>query len=234
MLRADLAAAHDRYLGTRTFASLNGVRGLCILAVLWHHAGGGLHAQLFERGFLGVDMFFVLSGFLIVTLLLRERDRTGGISLKNFYARRTLRIFPIYYLVLFILLFFYLTKPGSPQAQGYSRHLAVSADLHLELGARSGGQYRNHVVSGHGGAILPGLADDREIAAARWGSALVLGVVLAVNQLINFGVLDGFFYTLYGRRPTCPSSMQRSPRSLLALSSPTFCTHPDPTSSSIV
>ncbi|MGB2610895.1 MAG: acyltransferase, partial [Isosphaeraceae bacterium] len=108
MLRPNLTEAHEQYLGTRTFASLNGVRGLCILSVLWHHAPGGLHALILERGFLGVDMFFVLSGFLIVTLLLRERDRTGSISLKKFYARRTLRIFPIYYLVLFTLLLFYL------------------------------------------------------------------------------------------------------------------------------
>ena len=42
-------------------------------------------------------MFFVLSGFLIVTLLLRERDRNAQISLKAFYARRTLRIMPLYY-----------------------------------------------------------------------------------------------------------------------------------------
>ena len=56
-----------------------------------------------HRGFLGVDMFFVLSGFLIVTLLLRERDRTGQISLRNFYIRRSLRIFPLYYLLILLV-----------------------------------------------------------------------------------------------------------------------------------
>lgn len=40
-----------------------------------------------DRGFLGVDMFFILSGYLIVTLLLREKDRHGSISLIAFYAR---------------------------------------------------------------------------------------------------------------------------------------------------
>jgi peptidoglycan/LPS O-acetylase OafA/YrhL len=52
------------------------------------------------RGFLGVDLFFVISGFLIVTLLLREQRRSGAISLRHFYLRRFLRIFPAYYGVL--------------------------------------------------------------------------------------------------------------------------------------
>ncbi len=49
------------------------------------------------RGFLGVDVFFVLSGFLITTLLLRETDRVGRVDLKRFYVRRALRICPLYF-----------------------------------------------------------------------------------------------------------------------------------------
>lgn len=69
---------HASYLRQRRFGSLDGLRGLSILGVLWHHTGATLEfTRLDDRGLMGVDMFFVLSGFLIVTLLLRERDRRG-------------------------------------------------------------------------------------------------------------------------------------------------------------
>ena len=93
--------SHAAFLARRNFRSLDGLRCLAIVTVVWHHAHGGYAALPATRhGFLGVDLFFVISGFLITTLLLRERARTGAISLKNFYARRTLRIFPLYYFVL--------------------------------------------------------------------------------------------------------------------------------------
>jgi peptidoglycan/LPS O-acetylase OafA/YrhL len=95
-------AAHARFLQTKIFGSLDGLRAIAILAVLWHHAPRAAESRfvLAGRGFLGVDLFFVISGFLIVTLLLRERRRHGAVSLRHFYARRFLRIFPAYYLTL--------------------------------------------------------------------------------------------------------------------------------------
>ncbi len=70
--------------------SLDGVRGLAVILVVAYHGGWfGLHG-----GFVGVDVFFVLSGFLITRLLLDEHARTGHVSLKNFYIRRALRLFP--------------------------------------------------------------------------------------------------------------------------------------------
>jgi len=101
-----LERAHRDFLDTRTFASLDGLRAFAVTAVVWHHTTDGLYRDVpllvhgLVRGFLGVDLFFVISGFLIVTLLLRERCRTGSISLSGFYARRFLRIFPLYYGVL--------------------------------------------------------------------------------------------------------------------------------------
>jgi len=58
---------------------------------------------IFKGGHIGVDIFFVLSGFLITSILLKEYDRTGGISLKNFYIRRVLRLAPALLILLIIL-----------------------------------------------------------------------------------------------------------------------------------
>lgn len=106
--------AHARYLQTRIFGSLDGLRAIAILVVVWHHAATGEPRwAIAGRGFLGVDLFFVISGFLIVTLLLRERARTGAISLRDFYVRRFLRIFPPYYLMLGIVGAALVLTPGS-------------------------------------------------------------------------------------------------------------------------
>src|SRR5262249_21276718 len=92
------------------FGSLDGLRAVSILAVVWQHAGRSGNAwQVLNAGFLGVDLFFVISGFLIVTLLLRERSLTGAISLQKFYIRRTLRIFPLYYAVILGMAAYYVT-----------------------------------------------------------------------------------------------------------------------------
>jgi peptidoglycan/LPS O-acetylase OafA/YrhL len=83
----------DRY-----FTSLDGLRALCILLVLFDHSK--IPHPSWITGWLGVDIFFVLSGFLITTLLLREGDQYGNVSLKGFYVRRIFRILPVYFVVL--------------------------------------------------------------------------------------------------------------------------------------
>jgi peptidoglycan/LPS O-acetylase OafA/YrhL len=92
------------YRATRYFGSLDGLRGMSILAVVWHHSlsGHGHDAgfRILERGYHGVGLFFAISGFLITTLLLRERDRHGRIDYPSFFKRRALRIFPLFYAVL--------------------------------------------------------------------------------------------------------------------------------------
>ena len=62
---------------------------------------------------LGVSLFFVLSGFLITLLMMREREATGSVSLKRFYARRALRIFPAYYVFLAVV-FVWMASRGEP------------------------------------------------------------------------------------------------------------------------
>jgi len=87
--------------------SLDGLRALSIAFVLLGHLGGTAGFPIPARAVsyfgvaeLGVRVFFVISGFLITGLLLREIDKTGTISLPRFYLRRTLRIFPPYYAML--------------------------------------------------------------------------------------------------------------------------------------
>ena len=80
---------------------LDGLRALAIFWVLNFHSGG-VFGEIFSKrgGWAGVDAFFVISGFLITGILLKEQSKTETISLKNFYARRALRLMPAY--VLFI------------------------------------------------------------------------------------------------------------------------------------
>lgn len=96
----------------RHIPSLDGLRALSVLLVIVLHS---LLARDFVHhvpwyylaignGAMGVYIFFVISGYLITTLLLREREKTGGISLKSFYLRRGFRILPPLYLYIFFLL----------------------------------------------------------------------------------------------------------------------------------
>jgi peptidoglycan/LPS O-acetylase OafA/YrhL len=87
---------------SRRIPSLDGLRGVAIALVLLSHISGTRGAPRFlnfreDLGSLGVRTFFVISGFLITTLLLDERSSTGAISLKRFYIRRMFRIFPASY-----------------------------------------------------------------------------------------------------------------------------------------
>jgi peptidoglycan/LPS O-acetylase OafA/YrhL len=119
-----VARTHEDYLAIRTFPSLDGLRCLAVVAVVWHHTAPRTPMlPMTDRGFLGVDLFFVLSGFLIVTLLLRERDQHGRISLRDFYMRRTLRIFPLYYAIVLGLAALVLLRPHMTMAGTYLQDL---------------------------------------------------------------------------------------------------------------
>ncbi len=79
--------------------SLDGLRALSIALVIVGHSADSLNAPHFLNYFIhlgnfGVRCFFIISGFLITTLLLKEREKTGRISMRGFYMRRALRIFP--------------------------------------------------------------------------------------------------------------------------------------------
>lgn len=76
--------------GFQYLPALDGLRGISIIAVFLFH----LRVPGFGYGFIGVDIFFLISGYLITSLLLAEYDQCGAISLKNFYLRRALRLLP--------------------------------------------------------------------------------------------------------------------------------------------
>lgn len=85
-------SAHQRHYR----ADIDGLRALSILLVVAFHAGWAR----FAGGYVGVDVFFVLSGYLITGLLVREHERDGRVSLRDFYARRIRRLLPLSALVL--------------------------------------------------------------------------------------------------------------------------------------
>ncbi|MGH2939505.1 MAG: acyltransferase family protein [Solirubrobacterales bacterium] len=77
--------------GRRFRPDIEGLRAIAIVAVLLAHAG----VPFLAGGYVGVDVFFVISGFLITGLLVRELEGTGTISLRGFYARRAKRLLPL-------------------------------------------------------------------------------------------------------------------------------------------
>jgi peptidoglycan/LPS O-acetylase OafA/YrhL len=98
--------------------ALDGIRGFAIAAVL------GLHAsELLVGGFIGVQVFFVLSGFVITSVLLEEARKTGTINFVNFYARRALRLLPALAAVIAFVVVLALVYPH----QRWTDHLARDA-----------------------------------------------------------------------------------------------------------
>lgn len=123
------------HLGYRP--ELDGLRGISILLVFIHH----FYHPLMPGGFFGVDIFFVLSGFLITSLLLEEWDRFGSISLKNFYIRRGFRLMPAVFLLIFLLgiyAIFVLNKAAEDKAfQGIWLTLSYTSNWFYAFGTAS-------------------------------------------------------------------------------------------------
>lgn len=120
------------YNAIEYFPGLNGLRFIAAYLVVMHHSEtirhkyGLLNLQsysLFRNGSTAVSFFFVLSGFLITYLLLKEYKKKKDVSIKHFYLRRVLRIWPLYFLVVILgglIIPFIIQKAGIPYKMPYS------------------------------------------------------------------------------------------------------------------
>ena len=95
---------------------LDGLRSVAVYLVVAFHA----HMVLLEGGFVGVDLFFVLSGFLVTGVLLRDLDTEGRIRLGNFYARRVRRLLPAAVVLIVVTRLVQLLWPRCPTGSTWS------------------------------------------------------------------------------------------------------------------
>ncbi len=187
--------------------ALDGLRAVAVALVLLYHQGGLGLAGIFRGGFIGVDIFFVLSGYLITRLLIDERDRSGTVNLGRFWTRRFRRLMPalIAMLVLVAVLdrFAYASELQS----------VVRQDLLWVLGYTENW----HIVFWHGSSATPlshtwSLAVEEQwylvwpvavwvglrFARGRWRVVLggVLGLALA-SAIWTFMLRDGPGYRVF-------------------------------------
>ena len=94
-------------------SDIQGLRGVAVLMVVAYHMGINI-----SGGFFGVDIFFVISGYVITLTLIKEIDTTNKINLLNFYARRFFRLFPALSLMVTVVLItsFFIYEPFLAQS----------------------------------------------------------------------------------------------------------------------
>jgi len=133
--------------------SLDGLRGIAILMVLIGHSAYSLPAGIVPlvtflgNGLLGVSIFFVLSGFLIHQLSVREVQTTGRFDWKQFYIRRALRIFPCFYLFLIVICL--LVNLGMLRLTGPMLFSAATFSLNYRHLWDHGSTPSDYIVIGH-------------------------------------------------------------------------------------
>ena len=163
-LRRHRRRAADGSISPREhIAALDGLRGLAVVAVLFFHAGK------LQGGFLGVDLFFALSGFLITSLLLAEVDLIGRVRLVAFWGRRFRRLLPAVLLLLVAVTVITTARGERARARRNAQRRAVGAGLRRQLArhrraprllgiVRAAADVRPPVEPGDRGAVLPRVA----------------------------------------------------------------------------
>ena len=198
-------AADPFFSGRKHYPELDGLRGLAILMVMaFHYAGivaigssplARLADAVAARGWVGVDLFFVLSGFLITGILVDSKGQERYFG--NFYARRFLRIFPLYYGLLAVLfLGLLLAKFAAPHF--YALHKMLHGPWHAQIYLWT---YTTNLAFVYGHATLPYLAHLWSLSVEEqfyllWPLAIFIvprrWLVLACFSLIAAGVLSRF------------------------------------------
>jgi peptidoglycan/LPS O-acetylase OafA/YrhL len=190
------ATEHDSRDGFRP--DIEGLRGLAILLVVSYHAGLPL-----SGGFIGVDVFFVISGFLITGLLMRDRQRNGSIRIGAFYARRVKRLLPAAAVVLVATLLVAnrlvapLDRP-SISVDGVAAALsvanirfAITADYFSPVGAPSPFlHFWSLGVEEQFYLVWPALLAVAAFRRPRLGAGIVLGVVFAASLAASILVTE--------------------------------------------
>jgi peptidoglycan/LPS O-acetylase OafA/YrhL len=193
--------AYAKFRDVRYFGSLDGLRAISILGVVWFHTWYITAyypvlrtIPILRIGEFGVHVFFGISGFLITTLLLREQERYGSISLRDFYIRRALRIWPVYYATLaFYVALVLVTENGTDRGRLFFHYLPgyLTYTFTWFAGSATSGVIFNFAWS---------LATEEQFycfwpATLRllrgWGAALVMTASMGVHLAARYGLLAG-------------------------------------------
>lgn len=194
-----------RMHGTFSIPSLDGVRAIAVLIVF---VGHGATAPGLWPGHVGVTVFFFLSGYLITTLLRRERERTGRIALSRFYLRRLLRITPpaLIAIVLCVVVGAAGLLPATTTGWGVLAEVFNYTNYYLVVAGRDGlppesSMLWSLAVEEHFYLIFPAaliLLLWRRLTYRRIAFVLIAAAVaVLVWRVVLFFVLDASFFRLY-------------------------------------